>query len=208
MASGSELKLHVGSGPLVREGWVNIDSHAYPGVDHVLDVRGGLPFDDASATYVYAEHFIEHLPQADGLAFLRECRRVLKDNGILRLSTPSLDWVWATQYHLGTWGAESEAIRDCFWINRGFYGWGHQFLYNFPTLRSMLKLAGFADVVQHPYGASDHEDLRGLEKHETYHDTPELPHIVIVEASGRGEDLAAPEFLERMQEFQIAYNDK
>lgn len=208
MESGSELKLHVGSGPLVREGWVNIDSHPYPGVDHVLDVRGGLPFDDGSASYVYAEHFIEHLPQPDGLAFLRECRRVLKDSGILRLSTPSLDWVWATQYHLGQWGAESEAIRDCFWINRGFYGWGHQFLYNLPTLRSVLRLAGFADVVEYTYGKSDHDALRGLEQHETYLDTPELPHIVIVEASGRGDAAAGPDVLERMQEFQTAYNDR
>ncbi|HSP35164.1 MAG TPA: hypothetical protein VLU46_12675 [Thermoanaerobaculia bacterium] len=45
--------LHVGSGPLVREGWTNADLEHHPGVEFVLDVRDGLPFENVS--YIYAE---------------------------------------------------------------------------------------------------------------------------------------------------------
>lgn len=177
------MKLHVGSGPLVREGWVNVDNQPYEGVDHVLDVTQGLPFENVDV--IYAEHFIEHLSYAQGMAFLRECRRVLADSGVLRLSTPNLDWVWATQYHPGEWTTEAEAVRDCFWMNKAFRGWGHQFLYNGLTLRHTLLAAGFSEVESCAYGESRDPRLRSLEGHEQYPDHPGLPHVVVVEARGR-----------------------
>ena len=171
-------KLHVGSGPLVREGWTNVDLEAHPGVDYVLDVRDGLPFRDVS--YIYAEHFIEHLTHDEGLRFLRECRAAMRRDGVLRLSTPNLDWVWMTQYSRGS----QRAVHDCFAINKSFRGWGHQFLYNFETLASSLRDAGFADVGLRAYGQSDDSVLRDLERHERSLDVPDLPHVVIVEARG------------------------
>jgi predicted SAM-dependent methyltransferase len=175
-------RLHVGCGPVALPGWINVDNQPYPSVDHVLDVTGGLPFENLD--FVFAEHFIEHLSYDAGAFFMRECRGVLASEGVLRLSTPSLDWVWMTQYHLGQWGSSSEAVRDCFWLNKAFRGWGHQFLYNLQTLIECLHDAGFANVVSCQYGESTHEALRLVERHEKYPDTPELPHIFIVEASG------------------------
>ena len=96
-----EQKLHVGCGQVALPGWVNIDNQPLRGVDRVLDVTQGLPFRDVS--FIFAEHFIEHLSWEDGLKFLKECRRALSDGGVLRLSTPKLDWVWATHYHRGAW---------------------------------------------------------------------------------------------------------
>jgi predicted SAM-dependent methyltransferase len=183
-------RLHVGCGPVALPGWINVDNQPYEAADHVLDIRQGLPFEQLD--FVFAEHFVEHLSYDDAAAFLRECRRALAPHGVLRLSTPNLDWVWMTQYHLGQWGASSEAIRDCFWLNKAFRGWGHQFLYNLPTLTECLHAAGFASVESCAYGESRHEALRGVEHHEQYPDSPELPHILIVEASGvRSEGVGA-----------------
>ena len=108
----------------------------------------------------------------------------MQPNAVLRLSTPNLDWVWMTQYHLGNWQSPHEAVRDCFWMNKAFRGWGHQFLYNLQTLTATIRQAGFARVDIVKYGESAHEALRGLERHEQYPDTPDLPHIIVVEASG------------------------
>src|SRR5687768_14558880 len=149
--------LHIGSGPVAKKGWINIDNVAYPGVDKVLDVTRGLPYSDVEL--IFAEHFIEHLTYEHGVAFLRECRRALKPDGVLRLSTPNLGWVWMTQYHLGQWTHPSEAIRDCFWINKAFHGWGHQFLFNKESLIETLKSAGFAEVTMTRYGESSREEL-------------------------------------------------
>ena len=71
-------KLHLGCGPLALPGWVNIDNQRYPGVDKVRDVRKGLPYKDVS--FVFAEHFIEHLAYDDALKLMRESRRVLRDS--------------------------------------------------------------------------------------------------------------------------------
>ena len=46
---------------------------------------------------------------------------------------------------------------------------------------------GFATVRAFRYGESDTPALTGIERHEQYPDTPDLPHVLVVEASGRGE---------------------
>ncbi|HKR65822.1 MAG TPA: hypothetical protein VJZ00_18975 [Thermoanaerobaculia bacterium] len=176
-------RLHIGSGPQILPGWTNVDSKPYPGVDHVLDVTRAFPF--TNVRFIFAEHFIEHLEYSDALAFLRNCRAVLADDGVLRISTPNLDWVWITQYHYGNWSSTAQQIQDCFGINKGFHGWGHRFLYNMAVLTETLHDAGFAHVTPCEYGASAHDALRELERHEKYLDTPELPHIIIAEATGR-----------------------
>lgn len=187
---GAPLRLHLGCGQAPIPGWVNIDVQALPGVDRVLDVREGLPFENV--TSIFGEHFLEHLELAEGLACLAECRRVLSDEGVLRLSTPNLDWVFATHYRLGQWPDEGEAISDCFVLNRAFHGWGHRFLYNRPVLFAALRAAGFSEMTLHAYGESDRPELAGLERHERSADGPGLPHVLIVQASGRGERRPMP----------------
>jgi predicted SAM-dependent methyltransferase len=175
-------RLHIGSGPQSLAGWVNIDIVRYPGVDRVLDVRRGLPFKDVR--FVFAEHFIEHLDLNAAMYLFLECRRVLREDGVLRLSTPNLDWVWASHYRLPA--SQQETVADCFKLNTAFHAWGHQFLYNEATLTSLLNEAGFANVVRCSYGQSTHPELRDIERHERSDDFEGLADILIVEASGRG----------------------
>ncbi|HEY0159252.1 MAG TPA: methyltransferase domain-containing protein [Thermoanaerobaculia bacterium] len=193
-------RLHLGCGPVRLPGWVNVDNQPYDGVDRVLDVRQGLPFENAA--FIFAEHFLEHFELEEALALLRECRRVLADDGVLRLTTPNLDWVWATSYatrwtptspttavmDVNAWQHGPDAANDCVALNRAFRAWGHRFLYNQAMLEEALRRAGFAELVWRAYGESDHPELRGLERHERSPDTPELPHVLVVEASGRAEE--------------------
>jgi predicted SAM-dependent methyltransferase len=190
-------RLLIGSGPQILDGWINIDNAPYPGVDRVLDVTQGLPFDNVSL--IYAEHFIEHLPYDAALALLRECRRALDDYGVLRLSTPNLDWVWASHYRKVL--TEEQAVLACFMLNRAFRGWGHQFLYNERTLTATLFDAGFANVVRREYGQSTHDELRGIERHEWLEDFEGLSHILIVEAWGRGG--SPPEYLQEPRDLYL-----
>jgi predicted SAM-dependent methyltransferase len=180
------MKLHLGCGPVIHPGWVNIDNQPYPGIDQVLDVTKGLPFENVK--FIFAEHFIEHIPYPTAVELLRECRRVLADDGVLRLSTPNLDWVWVTHYRLDM--NDQEAVDACYAINRGFRGWGHQFLYNEATLKATLQQAGFSQFTRVDYGESPHPELRGLERHDKAPNYGPLSHILILEASGRGGKMA------------------
>jgi hypothetical protein len=87
-------------------------------------------------------------------------------------------------------------------LNRAFHGWGHQFLYNRPMLESAIRSAGFARASFFRYGQSDTEELKGLERHETWQDTPDLPHVLIVEATGEARPEPIPAAL--LQEFREA----
>jgi len=182
-AKWRDLQLHLGCGPISLDGWINIDNQPYAGIDFRWDLANGIPFRDAR--YVFAEHFIEHLSYQQGVDFTRGCRAALRDDGILRLSTPNLDWVWQVSYHPTMWASEDEALRDCFVLNRAFRGWGHQFLYNPATLTALLQNSGFGTVRALRYGESNTPALAGLERHEQYPDVPELPHVLVVEATGR-----------------------
>jgi predicted SAM-dependent methyltransferase len=175
-------KLHIGSGRVALPGWINLDIQPLPGVDVLNDVTDGLPFEEAR--FIFAEHFIEHLPLDAALRFLRECRAVLAETGVLRLSTPNLDWVLRSHYDPDRWQSAAEPIRDCLWLNKAFRGWGHRFLYNMDTLAQVLSASGFALVAAQEYGCSQYSALSGLESHQTYPDLPTSKHVLVVEASG------------------------
>lgn len=191
--NSARLRLHVGCGQQNIPGWLNIDHQALAGVDQVLDVRQGLPFEDVEA--IFAEHFIEHLSLDEAIAFLREARRALSPAGVLRLSTPNLDWVYLTHYRMDTSGSELGSLQLGLQLNRAFYGWGHRFLFNSATLSAGLRSVGFGAVTFCRYGESTLPFLAGLERHEKSEDVPEMPHVLIAEATGCTEPVPLPEGL-------------
>jgi predicted SAM-dependent methyltransferase len=176
----SPTRLHIGCGDKRLEGWINIDAKPLPGVDVVADVTNGLDFDGVDA--IYAEHFLEHLEPFDALRFLQEVHRVLADGGWLRLSTPNLDWVWATHYRSDPEVSDEDKRLMAVHTNRAFRGWGHRFLWNRELLGEALRACGLDSLQWCRYGASDLPVFQDIERHETYADLPELPHVLIVEA--------------------------
>lgn len=83
--------LNIGCGSTFHPDWINIDVVSTD--DHVIeyDLRKGLPFDDNSLDVCYHSHVLEHLTRADGQQLIKECVRVLKPGGILRVATPDLE---------------------------------------------------------------------------------------------------------------------
>ena len=185
------VRLHIGSGQRHLDGWINLDNQDLPGVDRVVDVRRGLPYKGVAA--IFAEHFLEHLPLEAGLDFLRECRRALAPDGVLRLSTPNLAWVLATHYRHDDALPQDQGLLDCLRTNKAFHAWGHQFLYNRAALSLALAAAGFAEVSFHAYRESPRPGLAGLEGHEKSDDFPGLPHVLIAEATGTAPPRPLPE---------------
>lgn len=54
------------------------------------DLRKGIPFRDESFDVVYNSHFLEHIDRDAAPSFLKECYRVLKMGGIIRIVVPDL----------------------------------------------------------------------------------------------------------------------
>ncbi len=188
------VRLHIGSGNVRHKGWINMDVQPLPGVDVIADVTRGLDFEDETVEAVFSEHFLEHLALDDALRFLAEVHRVLAEGAWLRISTPNLDWVWITHYRLE--GAAGEKRAAALAINRAFRGWRHQFVWNREMLEEALAACGFEEVRWCRRGESQLPLFRDLERHETYGDVEDLPHILIAEAR------KGPARPERLQELK------
>lgn len=83
--------LNLGCGTRYHPAWTNVDFT--PADTHVIaaDVAKGIPFPDRSFDVVYHSHLLEHLPKPAAREFLKECYRVLRPEGILRIAVPDLE---------------------------------------------------------------------------------------------------------------------
>ena len=87
------LRLHLGCGSVLLDGWVNIDMGGAPYL--VLDLRLGPPFPDASVDRIHSEHMFEHFRLADAQLLMTEAHRVLKPGGVFRTGMPDLATILA-----------------------------------------------------------------------------------------------------------------
>jgi predicted SAM-dependent methyltransferase len=106
---------------------------------------------------------LEHLPIDAGLGLTRECRRVLKPGGVLRICVPDArrHLGWYVEGTLHEW--RSSHATPLMSVLEQFYGFGHKVMYDFETLALLCHAAGFSRVEERRFGdsrlspAPDHE---------------------------------------------------
>ena len=82
--------LHIGCGPnILPSPFENLDGRDFDGVDHVSSADDLSQFDDNTFDMIYASHILEHYPRNDVERVLKEWVRVVKVDGIVRISGPS-----------------------------------------------------------------------------------------------------------------------
>jgi predicted SAM-dependent methyltransferase len=169
-------KLQLGSGTNILDGWLNSDYDTTQFETIFLDATGKYPFEDDTFDYVFSEHMIEHVSFEKGQTMLRECFRVLRDGGKIRISTPDMAFLislygcdkselqkayinWAVKEFL----PDAPLAEDTFVINSFVRNWGHTFIYDEKTLRFCLANAGFAEIKRYNLNQSDDRYLCDLE---------------------------------------------
>lgn len=176
----SVRKLQLGASTHLLPGWLNTDLCATrPGLVY-LDVTRPFPLPDSGFDYVFSEQMIEHISYEQGQFMMRECLRVLKPGGTLRVSTPDLSI--SLQLYGEPQDGELRAYQNwfirrelphlagnpnggVFILNMGFRAWGHQFLYDRATLSEALVQSGFGQLKFFSPSESDDPELRGIETH-------------------------------------------
>lgn len=170
-------KLQLGCGDNSLRSWLNSDKNGIGSVVPI-DVTRNFPLSDSSFHYVFCEHLIEHLIQDQGKKMLAEIIRILKPGGKVRIATPDLKflidlytiqkttlqkkyirWTIANNFNRLNQGEESYVI------NNFFNAWGHQFIYDFETLKSMLEQTGFIKITRFRPGESRDPNLKNIESH-------------------------------------------
>ena len=71
--------------------WTNVDFISYDKQVIAHNLLQGIPFKDDSFDLLYHSHVLEHFSKKDGENLLKECHRVLKKDGIIRIVVPDLE---------------------------------------------------------------------------------------------------------------------
>ena len=144
----------------------------------VHDIRKPLPFPDCSADAVYASHVLEHLYREQGQQLIRESFRVLAPGGIVRIVVPDLNNIvreYLGDRPFGELSSAENALPSGDLLNerllmrwpspsrrnvvmRVYEAWqdfhSHKWMYDERSLSSLLRSAGFVDVVRRNYSES------------------------------------------------------
>lgn len=173
-ANGSFL-LNLGCGERVVDGWTNVDYSLgarlakWPGFkllnkklrifslnwDNRIvlhDLTKPFPWQTSSVSAIYSSHTLEHLSRADGASFVRECYRVLRPGGLIRILVPDLHSI-VHRYTSRAMGAEQfiEALGVTYeTTGRGVKSrlapllqYPHKCMYDQEALLRLLRQQGF-----------------------------------------------------------------
>ncbi len=212
-----ENRLHLGCGPNTPEGWINLDGswnawlgkhprlrrllkalHVVPATlpdiswsPNILihDVRRRLPFHDNFLSAIYASHLLEHLYLEEAKTLLKECFRVLKPAGVLRMVVPDLRAVVLEYMGENAFGNSSNSDTMCpgdrlnkrlhlrspeppsgnaiYRLYRALKDFhSHKWMYDADSLMYHFKWAGFVDVEEMQFLQSRIEGIEEIEKAE------------------------------------------
>ncbi|MFY9673835.1 MAG: methyltransferase domain-containing protein [Terriglobales bacterium] len=176
--------LHLGCGPKYLAGFLNIDGNLFNKLDLWLDVRNGLPFASNSVDSIYSTHMFEHFYSDELDMLLRECLRVLKPGGGVRLIVPNLESA------IKAYSLERSAWFDLFprhfdslggrFSNFVFCDGQHRTAFDFTYMNEVLRKSGFRDVEKSAEGTSRlyRESVPAYQPGDSH----DLPHSLYVEA--------------------------
>ncbi len=85
--------LNLGCGHRYHSEWINVDFVSTGENVIAHNLLQGIPFEDNHFDVVYHSHVLEHFAKKNGKEFIKECYRVLKKNGIIRLAIPDLEQI-------------------------------------------------------------------------------------------------------------------
>lgn len=147
------LCLHLGCGEYNLPGYINIDALSYPHVHYVRPIDDLSIFEKNSANLIYASHCLEHFQYSRVPQVLSEWYRVLKSNGILRLSVPDFDLLLKVYSENGN---DLESIIMPLMGEQDYQYNYHMAIFNYGYLENLLLKTGFHTVRKwQPYTSKD-----------------------------------------------------
>lgn len=106
--------LNLGCGYNYHPDWINVDLVKTGEGVLQYNLTKGIPFEDNTFDAIYCSHLLEHFPKRFAPFFLKECFRVLKPSGILRIIVPDLEEIvklYLENLQLAILGDETAKIR-------------------------------------------------------------------------------------------------
>ena len=147
--------LHIGCGTnILPKPFENLDGREFEGVDHVSSASDLKQFDDETFDMVYASHILEHHPRNEVESVLKEWVRVVKVDGIVRISVPSFKS--ATQIYDKT--GKLDNILGPLSGGQTYDYEFHYCLFDERTLTALMKKCGLTAIHPWLYTRTRHSD--------------------------------------------------
>lgn len=185
----SPHKLHLGCGDNILEGWLNTDIEPTYGA-MFMDALQKFCLPDESMDYVFAEHLIEPFSFSQIVNILMEAHRVMKPNGIIRLTFFSPERILSM---MKAEVIDMQASAYIKWALKKFtkansiqmltpsvdvfrsvaYGIFARKMANFQSydyalISELLNRCGFGNIRMCNVNESSHESLRNIEHYKYY----------------------------------------
>jgi ubiquinone/menaquinone biosynthesis C-methylase UbiE len=157
-ATSQIVKLHIGCGKRYIPGFVHVDVTPHPHVDHVTDARQLTFAENESVDFVYAAHILEHFGRYEFRSVLAEWFRVLKPNGVLRLSVPDFKACAGIYYEKGLTDGLSGLLGLIIGGQRDEFDF-HRMIFDEPFLSAALKGVGFRHTQLWDWRTTDHKEV-------------------------------------------------
>lgn len=152
-----KVLLNVGCGRFPKKDFINLDYRWFPKIDicwNIVKKKYPLPYDSLEG--IFSEHCLEHIPFESCADNIKEYFKLLKTGGTLRIAVPDGE-IYADKYQQRksdpsvklpySDGEETGMIS----INRIFRSHGHQFIYDYETMKLLLERAGFRNISKRSY---------------------------------------------------------
>ncbi len=180
-------KYNLGCGPKIYENFLNVGfwqqleagriykdlngtSNTYM-LNH--DLRLGIPAADNTLDLVYHSHMLEHLTYQEGILFIKNCLRVLKPGGTMRVLVPDLElWINAyvnnNTFFFDQYRRDGGIDKDIYVTKAAVFmgmlhNHEHKCGYDFESLKWLVEYVGFVDVKRTLYASGEVDDLEIIE---------------------------------------------
>ncbi len=162
------IKINMGCGWRdFGQDWIHIDGGDYEHLDHKNILN--LPYEDNVVDLIYASHVIEYFDVQEVKIVLKEWKRVLKKDGILRIAVP--DFQAMTELYSSRKAELTDILGPLYgkmtMAGKKIY---HKTVYDFKTLKNVLKCVGFYDIMRYDWRNTEHS-------HYDDHSQAYLPHM-------------------------------
>jgi len=154
-------KIQFGCGANRLEGWENFEAE--------VDITKPLPQKESEVDFIFIEHLLEHITQKDAYNFLKECHRVLKLDGVIRIVIPDLRKIYegCNQDYLNFISVFFPAgtkmkLQDA--IEAIIFKHNHQSYWNSELLVTVLSIIGFKCSIER-YRESRMPELQDIDGH-------------------------------------------
>jgi predicted SAM-dependent methyltransferase len=137
------LKVHLGSGPINIQGWVNVDARSFEHVHLVSDELELREFSDGAISEIYLCHILEHFSFQAAEALLKRLKLKLCSGGLIRISVPNFDKLIEV-YNFG--GGDLTKVQSALMGGQDYDYNFHKSLYNLSSLRELLECCGYSQI--------------------------------------------------------------